>query len=129
MDDAATQCSVLGIGHQIFFRDQNAIGKANLFLSFFLLIKRLHTVFGIDDGDNRIEAVVLGDIIVHKKRLANRARVGHPCSLNNDAFKLQRTAFVTLAQVNQGAHQIATDGAAYAAVGQLDDFFFLILDE
>ena len=36
---------------------------------------------------------------------------------------------MTLAQIEQSAHQIAAHGAADAAVGQLDDFLFLILDE
>ena len=129
MHDTATQSGVLSLSDEIFFRDQNAVSEADLFLSFFLLVERVHAVLGIDDSYNRIEAVVLGDVIVHEKRLTNRAWVGHAGSFNDDAFEFQLATFMTLAQIEQGAHQIATHGAAHTTVGQLDDFLVLILYE
>ncbi len=127
--DTATQGGIFGFGHEIFFGDQNTICKANLFLSFFLFVEDIHAVLGIDDGDDRIESVVLGDVIVHEKRLTNGARVGHAGGFNDHAFEFKLATFVALAQVEQRAHQIAADGAANAAVGKLDDFLILILDE
>ena len=127
--DTATKRSVLGIRDQIFFRNQDAISKANLFLGFLLFVESFHAVFRVDDGDDCVEAVVLGDVIIHEKSLADRTGVGHTGRLDDDALKIQFATFVTFAQVEQGAHQVATHGAAHAAVGQFDDFFFLILNE
>ena len=86
-------------------------------------------MLGIDNGDDRIQAVVLGDVIIHEKRLANRTRVGHTSRFDDDALEIEFTAFVTFAQIEQCAHQVATYGTAHTTVGQLNDLFVLVLHE
>ena len=88
MNNAATQGCKFSLGDEIFFRDQDAIGKADLLLGFFLRVEGFHAVLGIHDSDYRIKAVVVGDVIVHEKRLADWAWVGHASGFNNDALKL-----------------------------------------
>ena len=52
--DAASQGSELSIGHQIFFGNQDAIGKANLFLCLFLFVECCHAVLGVNDRHDRV---------------------------------------------------------------------------
>ena len=48
-DDAAAKRGVFGLGHEIFFGDQDAICETHLFLGFFLLVECVHAVLGIDE--------------------------------------------------------------------------------
>ena len=127
VNNAATQGSKFSLGDQIFFRDQDTVGKADLLLGFFLSVKGFHAVFGIHDSDHRIEAVVVGDVIVHEKCLANWAWVSHAGGFNNDALKIQLAGLTACTQIVERAHQIATYRAAHAAIREFDDFFILLL--
>src|SRR5690606_5159002 len=74
-DQTGAQGLVLGIVDQIFFGDQQAVRKANLFLGFFLLVQRGHAMFGVHHGDDRVQPIVVGNIIVHEEGLTDRAGV------------------------------------------------------
>ena len=52
MHNATAQSRKVGIRDQIFFGDEDAIGKADLFLRFFLYVQRFHTVFSVNDCDD-----------------------------------------------------------------------------
>ena len=129
MHEATAQILVFGLADEILFRDEEAIGKANLLLCLFLLIERLVTVFRVNDRDHGIKAVVLGNIVVHEERLADRPRVGHAGGLNDHALEIQLAGFAALAQIVQRAHEITAHRAADAAVGKLDDFLVLVLHQ
>src|SRR5690606_29082942 len=45
---------VINVVDQIFLGNEQAIGKAHLFLGFFLLVQRFHAVLGVDHGDDGI---------------------------------------------------------------------------
>ena len=85
--------------------------------------------FGVDHRHHRVQAVVLGDVVVHEEGLAHRAGVGHAGGLDDDALERQVARFAPGAQVRQRAHQVDAHGAADTAVGQLDDFFVAILHQ
>ena len=129
MDDAMAQSLIFGFGNEVFFRHQDPVGKADLFLRLRLLVQRLHAVLGVHDGDHGIQAVVFGDLVIHEKRLAYRARVGHASRFDDDALKVELAVLAALAQIGQRAHEVTAYGAADAAIGQLDDFLVLILHQ
>ena len=84
---------------------------------------------GVDDRDDRVKSVVLGNVVVHEERLANRAGVGHAGRFDDDALEIQLARLAALAQIVERTHEIAAHRAAHATIGQLDDFFILVLDE
>lgn len=114
---------------RVFLGNQDAVREADLLLGLGLFIQRRHAVLGVDHRDHRVQAVVLGDVVVHEERLAHRAGIGHARGFQDDAFEIQGAGLALGAQVGQGAHQVATHRAADAAVGQLDDFLVAVLHQ
>jgi len=94
-----------------------------------LLVQCGHAVFGIHDRDDRVQPIVVGNIIVHEEGLADRAGVSHAGGLDDDALELQFACLAANAQIIQGAHQVTTHGATYATIAQLNDFFFGVLHQ
>lgn len=129
MNQAVAQRFVVDFVDQVLLRDQDAVGETDLLLGFGLFVQRRHAVLGVDHRDDRVEAVVFGDVVIHEERLADGARVGHAGRFDDDAFEIQFASFALDAQLGQGAHQVAAHRAADAAVGQLDDLFVAVLDQ
>lgn len=81
-------------GHQVNLVQQNAIRKGDLLHRFVLnaigfhLVQVLRDVFGVNHSDNSVQAAVLGHILVHKKRLGNRSRIGKASGLDNNRIEL-----------------------------------------
>ena len=94
-----------------------------------LFVQRDHAVLGVDHRHHRVQAVVLGDVVVHEEGLAHWAGVGHAGGFQDDALEVQLAGLALGAQVGQRAHQVAADRAADAAVGQLDDFLVAVLHQ
>src|SRR5690606_15903818 len=86
---AVAKIFVIGIGHQVFLGHQDLVGKTHLFLGLFLVIQRFHAMLGVDHRDNGIEAVVVGNFIVHEERLADGAGVGHAGGFDDDPFEIE----------------------------------------
>ena len=58
------------------------------------------------------------------QRVDDRRRIGEPGGFQHDALEAPDFAgFAARVQVDQGRHQVAADGAADAAAGQVDDAF------
>ena len=126
---AIAQRAVFGVGDQVFLGDQDAVGKTHLLLRFGLGVERFHAVLGVDHRDHRVQAVILGDVVVHEEGLAHRAGVGHAGGLDDDALEVELAGLALDAQLVERAQQVAAHRAADAAVGQLDDFFVAVLHQ
>ena len=100
------------------------VGKTHLATRFLALIELLRGVFGIDHGEDGIDQVGLGNLIVHKKGLHHRAGVGQARGFNHDALKIDQPFAPLGRQQLQGFAQVFADGAADAAVAHLQDLFF-----
>ena len=110
----------LGFTDEVGFIEQNDIGKGDLLTRLFHFIEMLLDMSRIDQRDDGIEQKLLLEVIVQKKRLCNRTGVGHAGGFDDDVVEL----VATLQQLSENAQQVATHGAADAAIVGLEDFFF-----
>ena len=79
----------LGIRHQIGFADEDLVCKTNLAARFLAIVQLGVCVFGIDQRQDGVQQVLLGNFFVHKKRLRDRARVGQAGGFDHYAVKNQ----------------------------------------
>ncbi len=73
-------------------------------------------MLGVDNGNDGVEPIVFGDVVIHEKRLAYRARVGHAGCFDNNAVEGDVAGFALGAQLAKGTLQIAANGAAHATI-------------
>ena len=78
-------------------------------------------MLGIDQGQDRVQQVALGDLVVHEEGLRHRARIGQAGGLDDDAVEVQQALALLGGQQLQGFAQVLADRAADAAVAHLDD--------
>ena len=86
-------------------------------------------MLGVHQRDDRIEQVVIADVLVHEERLRHRARIGHAGGLDDHALEIELLRFALGLQLAEDAHQVAAHGAADAAVVHLDDLLARILHQ
>ena len=86
-------------------------------------------MFGIDQRQNGVQQVLLGDFFVHKEGLRHRAGVGQAGGLNHHTFKIQLTFASFGRQHLQGLAQVFTNGAADATIVHLDDGLLGVVDQ
>ena len=126
---AVAQC-VQGVGaDQVGLADKNLVCKADLAACFLALIELLGRVFGVYQGQDGVQQVGLGHLIVHEKGLRHGAGVGQAGGFDDDAVKVQFAFALFLCQVLQGGAQVFADGAADAAITHLDDLFLGVADQ
>ena len=78
-------------------------------------------MFGVHQGQDRVEQKSLGNFIVHEKGLRHRPWICQAGRLNDDAVKAQQALAAFGCQQLQGGPQVFTDRAADAAIAHLDD--------
>ena len=126
---AVLECfQFLGV-HQIRLADENPVGKTHLAAGFLALIELGGGVFGIHQGQDGVQQVGLGYLIVHEKGLRHRAGVGQAGGLDHDAVKVQLAFALFLGQAVQGGAQVFADGAANAAIAHLHDLLGGVRDQ
>jgi hypothetical protein len=81
------------------------------------------------EGQDRVEQISLGDLVVHEEGLRDRARVGQAGRLDDDAVEVDLALPLLLGQVGEGGAEVFADRAADAAVVELDDLLAAVLDE
>ena len=118
----------LGI-HQIGLADENTVGKTHLAARFLALIELGGGVFGVHQGQNRVQQIGLGHLVVHEKGLRHRAGIGQAGGFDHDAVKVQLAFALFLGQAVQGGAQVFADGAANAAIAHLHDLFGGVRDQ
>src|SRR5690606_8799801 len=115
--------------HQVDLREQDPIGEADLLLRLLVLVELLLAVTGVDDGDDRVEQIVVGDVVVDEEGLRDRPRIGHAGGLDDDPLETDLAAIAALAQVAEDPDQVTANGAADAAVVHLDDLLVAVLEQ
>lgn len=110
----------LGFTDEIGLVEQNDVREGNLLARLFHFIEMFLDVSRINQRDDGIKQELLLEVIVQKKCLCNRARVRHAGGFDNDVIEL----VTALQQLSENTQQIATYGAADAAIVGLEDFFF-----
>ena len=78
-------------------------------------------MFGIDQGQDRVEQIALGNFVIHEEGLRYRPRISQPGGLDDHPLEHQFTAAPFGRQVAQGRAQILADRATDAAIVHLDD--------
>ena len=119
--DAVGQGICFVFGDQIGFADENLVGKTHLAACFLALVELLFTVLGIDQGQDGVEQVKLGNLVVHEEGLRDRAWIGQAGGFDHHAFEIQGACLALLGQVGQGLAQIFPDGATDAAIAHLNN--------
>ena len=64
-------------GDQVGLADEDLVGEADLAARLLAVVELLRRVLGIDQREDRVEQVALGDLVVHEEGLRHRAR-GRP---------------------------------------------------
>ena len=111
----------LFLANQICLADEQAVGKADLPACLKTFIELVHGVARINEGDDGVEHVVLGHLVIQKEGLRHGTGVGEAGGFQNDALKVKLAARAPRRQVNQGGAQVLAYGTAHAAVVHLHD--------
>ncbi len=112
----------IGTADQIGLVQQDSIGKSDLFLGLRGVIEVEVKMFGIDDGDNSIEAKALFHFGIAEKGLGDGTRIGEAGGFNQDVIE----AVPAFEQLPKNTDEVAPDGAANASVVHLEDLFLRV---
>ena len=107
------------LGDEVGLVEHDDVGERDLFLGLAAAPELLVDMDGVDDGDDAVERVLGGDVVVHEERLCDRPGVGEARGLDQHVVEL----VAPLAEVGEHPDQIASHGAADAPIGHLEDFF------
>ena len=113
--------SVSSSRDEVGLGQQDPVGEAHLLLRLVELVELLRRVLGVDQRDDRVEQVVVADLLVDEEGLRHRAGVGHAGGLDHHAVELELALVALLLQRAEDADQVAAHRAADAAVVHLDD--------
>ena len=117
------------LAHQIGFGDEDLIGKAHLSASLLAVIELLGRVFGVHQGQDGVEQITLGNLVVHEKGLRHRSRIGQAGGLNDNTVKLNLAFPAFLGQIGERGAQVFADGAAHAAIAHLNNLLLALQEQ
>ncbi len=123
--DARLDRLQFGRRDEIGLVEEDDVGEADLLLRLRAVLEGAEEMLGIGDRDHRIELGLRLDLVVHEEGLRHRRRIGEPGGFHQDAVEAARP----LHQPLDHADEIATHGAADAAVVHLEDFLVRLDDE
>ena len=84
---------------------------------------------GIDYGDHCIEHIVSANFFVNKEGLGDRAGIGQASRFDDNAVEIELAVIFLLYQFTECHDQVATHGAADAAIVHLNDLFIAVLHQ
>ena len=111
-------CHQIGLGHEHLVR------KTHLTACFLARVQLLIGVLGIDQRDDGVDQIGLGNLIIHEERLSHGAGISQTGGLNDDAVKVHQALAALGGQQLQGFAQVFADGAADAAIAHLQNLLF-----
>ena len=126
---AAAQSHKLFGADEVGFAKKDAIGEADLLLRLVKGIELLRRMLGVDDGNDGVQRIVCGDLVLDEERLRDRCRVGEPGGLDDDAIERLGLCLAAPTELAKNTHQVTANGAADAAVVHLDDLFGPAVDD
>ena len=131
VDPAQTQSQQFDIvgADQIGFRYQQPVGITDLLACLFVFVELPHGEYGIHQGDDTVDHVVLGDIIFQNKGLRDRSGIRQASGFDHDTVETDISVSAFVGQPRQGGDKIAADSAADAAIAHFDDLFDIVLYE
>ena len=109
---------------EIDFVEQEVVGHHDLFASRFLVLHLSEDLFGIDDGDDGVEADEFLQRRDVRKSLRNGAGVGDARRFDQDVVE---AAFFQ--KFLDAFNEVFADGAADAAITHFEEFVFLVFNE
>ena len=127
--DPVLELGQLRLRHQVGLADEDLVGKAELAPRLLAVVELLLRMLGIDQREDRVEQIALGDLLVHEEGLRHRARIGQTGGLDHDALEVEQALALLGRQQLQRAAQVFADGAADAAVAHLDDLLLGVGDQ
>ena len=110
--------------HQIALADENLVRKPDLAARLLAVVQLLGGVLGVHQGDDGIQQIAFGHLVVHEEGLRHRSWVGNTGGLDDHALKIQQTLALLGGQGGQRAAEILANRAAHAAVAHLNDLLF-----
>ena len=115
----------VGGGDEVGLVEDDDVGETDLFFDLGGRVDVEEDVFGVHDGDDAIEAEGGLHLVVGEKSLGDRAGVGEPGGLDEDAVE----AILALHEAAEDADEVAADGAADAAVVHFEKLLVGLDDE
>ena len=115
--------------HQVGLADEDLVGEADLAARLLARVELAFGVLGVDQGQDGVEQVALGDLVVHEEGLRHRAGVGQAGGLDDHALEVELALAPLLGQVGSVRAQVLADRAADAAVVHLDDLLAGVGDQ
>ena len=106
---------------QFALADEDLVGEAHLAPGLLAVVELLGRVLGVDQRQDGVEQVALGDLVVHEEGLRHGAGVGQAGGLDHDAVEVEQALALLGRQQLQRLAQVLADGAADAAVAHLHD--------
>ncbi|OIQ73695.1 hypothetical protein GALL_446670 [mine drainage metagenome] len=119
--DAVLQLGECVGAHQIGLADENLVGEADLAPGLLPGVELLVGVLGVDQGEDGVEHVLAGHLVVHEKSLRHGAGVGHAGGLDDHPVEHDLALAPLECQIGERCSQVIADGATDAAVGHLHD--------
>jgi magnesium and cobalt transporter len=113
-------------GHQISLADVDLVSKTHLATGFLAGVELGVAMFGVDQGEDGVEQILVCDVVVHEEGLRHGAGVGQAGGFDHDTVERQLAVVAFDRQIGQGGAQIFTDGATDTAVVHLDDLLLRV---
>src|SRR5262245_4179216 len=114
--DARLHLAELVGRHQVGLVDEDDVGESDLVLGLGCVLEPILQPFGVGHRHDGVELGLAADVLVHEERLRHRRGIGEPGGLDDDGVELAPPPH----QPVDDAHQVATHGAADAAVVHLE---------
>ena len=129
MGEPVLQSGELSRAHQIGLTDKDLIRKTYLSSSLLTVIELSLSVHRVNQCEDRVQQIRLCNLIVHEKRLRNRARICKPRRLNHNAVKVQLTTSFLGGQVPKRCSKVFPNSATDTAVTHLNDLLTCLRDQ
>lgn len=123
--DAVFEGGEFGGGDEVGLVENNDVGEGDLLFDLGGVVEVLDDVFGVDDGDDAVDAVGGFDFVVGEEGLGDGAGIGEAGGFDEDTIE----PVLAFHEATEDADEIATHAAADAAVVHLEEFFVALDNE
>ena len=123
--DAVFERGEFGGGDEVGLVEDDDVGEGDLLLNFGRIVEVLHDMFGVNDGDDAVDAVGSLDLVVGEKGLGDGTGVGEAGGFDENAVE----SVLALHESTEHANEIAANAAADATVVHFEELFIALDDE